>query len=179
MDDLQVWLVSTLGSTKVVPSLMRTSWGWPLCESLHFIGLSLLMGTIAVFDLRLLGMAKRVPIAALHRLIPWGIFGYMINRTTGARFLMTEPDQYIYNPAFHFKLLFMALAGFNVLVFYSTVFRRVEALGPGKATPPSAKVIAIASLCLWIGVIISGRLLTFYRPGECGPHTAVLLDCIP
>lgn len=179
MATFQVWLVSALAGAKPIAAIMRTRWGWPAAESIHFIGLSMLIGMIFLFDLRLLGMAKRIPIAALHKLIPWGVLGYIINLVSGSFFLMTEPDQYIYNPAFHFKLLFMALAGFNVLVFYSTVFRRVEALGPGKATPPSAKVIAIASLCLWIGVIISGRLLTFYRPGECGPHTAVLLDCIP
>ena len=92
-------------------------------ESVHFLGLSLLIGAIGLFDLRLLGLAKRIPIAALHRLIPWGLTGYGINIVSGAMFLMTEPDQYIYNPAFHFKLLFMGVAGFNALAFYLLAYR--------------------------------------------------------
>ena len=113
MSGFQIWLVSTLKSVNPVLRFMTSDWGWPTAESIHFLGLSLLVGTIGLFDLRLLGVAKRIPIAALHKLIPWGLLGYGINVVSGLAFLMTEPDQYIYNPAFHFKVLFMAVAGFN------------------------------------------------------------------
>jgi hypothetical protein len=167
MEALQPWLVETLRGAKPVAHLMRTHWAWPICETLHFFGLSLLIGAIGTFDLRLLGLGKRIPIAALHRVIPWGIAGYVLNMATGAMFLMTEPDQYIYNPSFHFKILFMMVAGLNVLAFYSVVFWKVRVLPPGVSTPLSAKVIGAVSLAMWIGVIIAGRLLTFYRPGVC------------
>ena len=185
MDVYQLWLVRTLASVKVVLPFMHSKWGWPISETLHFLGLSLLIGIIGMFDLRLLGVAKRVPIAALHQLVPWGVLGYVLNVVTGAMFLVTEPTQYIYNPAFHFKMLFMALAGFNMLAFYLTVFRRVEALESGHDAPRSAKVVATASLFLWIGVVVFGRLLTFYRPGPCGIHldgflsTSFLPSCLP
>lgn len=133
-----------------------------------------------MFDLRLLGMAKRVPIVALHRLVPWGVLGYAINMITGAMFLTTEPREYIYNPAFHFKMLFMVLAGFNVLAFYLTTFRKVKVLASGNDAPRVAKVMASASILLWIGVIVCGRLLTFYRPDLCGvQHTGFFSTCIP
>jgi hypothetical protein len=177
---LQVWLVHTLGRETAVATFMRTAWGWPAMESLHFIALCLMMGTIAIFDLRLLGMAKRIPIAVMHRLIPWGLLGYAISITSGAMFLLTEPDQYIYNPAFHFKLLFMLLAGFNALAFYITAYRRTTSPGAAADAPRSAQIIAAISLCLWIGVITAGRLLTFYRPGDCGvTGPGVLAECIP
>ena len=179
MDVFQAWLLRMLASVEVVTPFMRSRWGWPVCETLHFMGLSLLVGTIGMLDLRLLGMAKRVPIAALHRLVPWGILGYVVNVITGAMFLMTEPDQYIYNPAFHFKMLFMALAGVNVLAFYLTVFREVEALGPTDDAPRSAKVIAAASVFLWIGIIVCGRLLTFFRPTLCEFEYTAFLVTIP
>ena len=180
MDAFQPWLTRTLLSVKVVSSFMHSKWGWPTCETVHFLGLSLLIGTIAMFDLRLLGLGKRVPIAALHRLVPWGVLGYVVNVITGLMFLVTEPDQYIYNPAFHFKMLFMSLAGFNVLAFYLAVFRKVRPLGSGDGTPLSAKVIASASLFLWIGVIVFGRLLTFYRPTVCGlERISFPFYCIP
>ena len=59
--------------------LRTAKWGWPIFESLHFLGMSMLLGTVGVFDLRLLGFARRIPIAALHRLIPIGIAGFVIN----------------------------------------------------------------------------------------------------
>ena len=179
MGDLQVWLVTTLGSVDSVSALMRTSWAWPVCESLHFIGLSLLFGTIGMFDLRLLGVAKRVPIAALHRLVPWGVGGYVLNLTTGSMFLLTEPDQYIFNTSFHLKMLFMALAGCNVAIFYLRVFRDVKPVGAGGDVPRAAKLIGAASLFLWISVMVCGRFLTFYRPYLCDPDPGFLLNCLP
>jgi len=185
MDAFQAWLVTTLASVKVLSPIMHSTWGWPIAETVHFLGLSLLIGAIGMFDLRLLGMAKRVPIAALHRLVRWGILGFVINVITGAMFLVTEPYEYIYNPSFHFKMLFMALAGFNILVFYLIVFRKVAALGSGADAPRLAKVIGGASLFLWIGVMVWRRLLTFTRPGWCGIEpvgffsTSFLSSCIP
>jgi hypothetical protein len=180
MADFQIWLVRTLPRINPAMTFMHSKWGWPTCETLHFIGLSLLIGTIFMFDLRLLGMAKRIPIGALHRLVPWGVGGYALNVVTGLCFLMTEPNQYIYNPSFHYKVLFMGLAGLNVLTFYSAVFRKVRILPAGADTPVAAKMIASASLCLWIGVIVCGRLLTFYRPFQCGPNGPGFLSiCIP
>src|SRR6185503_3969993 len=82
-------------------------WVWPTLESLHFIGMSLLIGTIGAFDLRVLGLARAIPPGALHRLIPWGIGGYLLNLTTGILFFIGNPDQYAFNSAFHFKLGFM------------------------------------------------------------------------
>src|SRR6516225_818186 len=104
MQHVQLTLVRWLLS--INPRFMHTAWGFPVAQSLHFIGLTLLVGTIWLFDLRLLGVAKRIPIAALHRLVPWTLLGYSFNVVTGALLLMTEPDQYILNRAFQFKLLF-------------------------------------------------------------------------
>ena len=68
---------------------------------------------------------KRVPIAAFHRFIPWGLLGFAINVASGSMFLLTEPDQYIYNPSFHLKLLFMTIGGLNAATFYLTSYRQV------------------------------------------------------
>lgn len=180
MAGFQIWLVSTFASVKPVGAFMHTRWGWPAAESMHFIGLSLFVGTIFLFDLRLLGMARRIPIGALHRLVPWGLLGFGISMISGMSFLMTEPDQYVYNPAFHFKILFMAAAGFNATAFYLTSYRRTTARGASAEAPRSTKFIAAVSLLLWTSVIVAGRLLTFYRPWPCGPEgPGFLAQCIP
>lgn len=153
-----------LSSTHVSWWMRNAPWAWPFCESIHFIGLSLLVGTVGLFDLRLLGVARRIPIAAFHRLIPIGVFGFALNVTTGLCFLAGTPDQYVLNRAFHFKLAFLAIAGLNVAVFYLTMFGRVRKVGPGEQAPIPARIIGGVSLCAWIGVMTAGRLLTFYRP---------------
>src|SRR5499426_3249885 len=159
MSPFEVWLQSTS-----LAALMHTRWAWPIAESFHFFGLSLLIGTVGLFDLRLLGFAKQIPLPALHRLIPWGIMGYLINVLSGISFFTAEPDQYLYNPSFQMKMIFMSLAGINVLLFYVTMFRRVRLCGAGENAPLPARIMGGASLAFWIGVMSCGRLLTFFRP---------------
>ncbi len=180
MSDWQAWLVSMLLQAQPVGALMRTHWGWPIAESLHFMGLCVLIGTVGLFDLRLLGLGSRIPIWALHRLIPIGLVGFGVNAITGSMFLMTEPDQYIYNPAFQLKIAFIMAAGVNALAFYATAYSRAVAPGSPANAPRAAKVVATISFSLWIAVIVAGRLLTFYRPSPCGPEgPAVLSTCLP
>ena len=179
MEPFQTWLVRLLERDDPIELFMRTAWGWPIMESLHFVGLSLLVGAIGVFDLRLLGIGKRIPFAAARRLVPFGLAGFAMSILTGATFLMTEPNQYIYNPAFLLKVLFMAIAGVNAGLFALSPFgRRLEGSGP--QAPRSARVIAVVSLTLWVAVIASGRLITFYRPADC-PHGEkyLIATCIP
>ena len=152
-----------------VAALMETAWGWPIVESVHFIGLTLLFGSIAAWDLRLLGVAKEVPSIAFHRLVPYAVAGFAINAASGMFFLMTTPNQYIYNPAFHLKMLCVALAGANVLVFYLTIFRGIARRGPGARGLAFARFSGLASLVLWCIVIVCGRMITFYRPEICQP----------
>ncbi len=136
----------------------------------HFLGLSLLIGTIFMFDLRMLGVAKGIPVAALHKMIRWGVAGYLLNAVTGFMFVTAAPDQYVYNSAFHLKMLFMALAGLNILIFYSFAYRRAKLVGPAESTPFLAKFAGASSLFLWTGIIVFGRMLAFHRPAVCGPH---------
>jgi hypothetical protein len=145
--------------------LMRTSqWAWPIFESLHFTGMSVLVGVVGLFDLRLLGFARGVPILALHRLIPLGVAGFLLNATTGLFFLCGTPDQYLFNLAFRWKVVFLLTAGVNVLVFYTATFKRLLDLAPGQAPPLGARLAGGVSLCAWVGVMAAGRLLTFFRP---------------
>src|SRR5215510_2272145 len=125
-------------------------WVWPLCETLHYLGLSLLLGTVGLFDLRALGLAKGVALGAIHRLIPWGVAGYVVNVLTGAVFFAGHPDQYFYNDAFRFKALFMGVAGANILAFYGTnVFAEMKKLPDNGIPSLQTKIIAGTSLSMW------------------------------
>lgn len=173
MHAFQYWLFTELRTVKLTDTFMHSKYGFPACQILHFVGLCLLVGAIFMFDLRMLGFAKGIPIAALHKLVPWGVGGFAINAITGFMFLTATPDQYVYNAAFQWKVLFLAAAGLNILVFYSFTFHRAKLAGAGDGVPLSAKIAAGASLLLWIGVIVFGRMMAFNRPFVCLPHTVV------
>ncbi|HWN83526.1 MAG TPA: hypothetical protein VNN99_00190 [Vicinamibacterales bacterium] len=164
LDSVLQAIEPVLRTTALGAWVRHSQWAWPILESLHFIGMSLLIGTIGLFDLRLLGFARGIPYGALHRLIPLGIAGYTLNIATGFCFLSGTPDQYLFNAAFRFKMTFMLVAGLNVVFFYTRVFRRLEALPPDSAPPFGARVAGAVSLAMWIGVMSAGRLLTFFRP---------------
>jgi hypothetical protein len=156
--------IEAIGQASGVFALMNTAWAWPIAESLHFIGLAVLLGTVGATDLRLLGFGRSIDLAHLHETTRWGIAGFALNVVTGAAFFVSAPDQYLYNPAFQLKALCLFIAGLNVIAFYSIAWRstRVSA----NVVPPIAAVFAAISLSAWIGVIIFGRLITFYRPPE-------------
>jgi hypothetical protein len=180
MHGFQLSLIRYIHQHSPVADMMRTAWAWPIAESIHFIGLCLLIGSVGAFDLRLLGLMKRVPIGAMHRFIKWGILGFVINVSSGLMFLLTEPDQYILNSSFHLKLLFLAIAGTNAGMFYLTSWRTAFGGSEVYEAPRRAKVIAAISLSAWMAVIVCGRLITFFRPFDCDPaSTPIVLNCFP
>jgi hypothetical protein len=137
-------------------------WLWPACETLHFVGMALLIGIVGLIDLRMLGLLRSLPLKPLDRLLPWGILGFVINTVTGFLFFTGDPFQYIHNVVFWLKIGFILLAGLNVAAFYLTgLHRRVSAVGADEDVPPSARLVAAASLFLWIGVMYWGRMLPF------------------
>ncbi|MBT3529432.1 MAG: hypothetical protein HOF74_07290 [Gammaproteobacteria bacterium] len=145
-------------------TFMNSQWGWPVVESFHFLGLSMLIGTVGVFDLRLLGVGKEIEMASLHKLVPFGVAGFFLNVITGTMFLSSAPDQYIYNPAIQSKLFFLLLAGINMLVFYNTVAAEAKSTPMASNAPTRARIIGGVSLLCWCAVIVCGRLITYYRP---------------
>jgi uncharacterized membrane protein len=137
-------------------------WIWPILEDLHFLGLILLLGTFGVLNLRILGFMKQLPVAPLHRFIPWGIAGFAINVITGFLFYLGMPDFYILNIVFQLKMFTIVVAGTTLLVFYCTsVFHPLERIGPGEDAPAFAKFIAASSIVLWLAVIVLGRYIPF------------------
>ena len=161
---MDVETIAAFGQATGVYAFMNTTYGWPTVEVVHFIALSTLLGTVGLFDLRVLGLAKAIPMPALHRLVPFGVAAFGVSALTGSLFFMSAPDQYMFNPAFRLKLACMAIAGLNVVVFYSAFARRIEGAGEGADADLPVKIIAAVSLAAWVGVIVFGRLITMFRP---------------
>jgi hypothetical protein len=137
----------------------ETPWMWPTCETLHFIGLTLLLGVVLLVDLRVLGVLKGVSFPSLHRLLPWAALGFGVNVITGMLFFVGMPVQYTGNPAFYWKVSLVMLAGLNAVYF--TVLEEPWELGPGDDAPLTAKIAAASAMILWVGVMYFGSMLPF------------------
>ena len=144
--------------------LMYSAWGWPIAEIVHFTGICLLIGSVGMFDLRMLGLGRGLSLSALHRLVPFGVLGFALSASSGFLFVVTSPDQYLYNPAWQVKMSLLGLAALNMVLFYLTTSRRLQTLGPDDNPPPAARLFAGVSLACWIGVIAAGRVITAFRP---------------
>src|SRR5580692_3750058 len=147
-------LARTIGSF-----VTDTPWMWPTCETLHFIGLSLLCGVVFLVDLRILGVMRGVSFASLHRLLPWAAIGFGVNVVTGMLFFVGIPGQYIHNPAFYWKIALVMVAGVNALYF--TFLDEPWSLGPGEDAPVTAKIAAVSAAALWISIMYFGSMLPF------------------
>src|SRR4051794_17189625 len=112
-DHIVLWLKATALSKMVIGHV----WVWPLCESLHFVGLALLLGAAGFFDLRLMGLFRSVSVAAAMQLRVWAAVGVLINLVTGILFFVGAPDQYITNPSWWAKVACLLVATINVAVF--------------------------------------------------------------
>ena len=138
-----------------------STWAFPTLQSLHFIGMALLIGVVGAIDLRVLGVARGIPLHPLHRFLPLAFFGFGLNLLTGIFFFCHDPYVYAFNPSFRVKMLLILLAGLNALWFRLGVFLDVEKWGPGIETSRLAKVISALSLLIWVGVIAGGRFIAF------------------
>ncbi len=154
-------LVTWLQSTSLSHVIVSATWVWPVAETVHFIGLALVLGIAGFFDARLIGFFRHIPVRAAHELLPYAICGFLLNLITGLIFFVGHPEQYVHNIAWWFKVGCLALAGLNALVFERIVSARALPLGPGDDTPPAAKAIGAISLVAWLGVLYWGRMLPF------------------
>jgi hypothetical protein len=135
------------------------SWVWPTAETLHFIGLCMLFTVVLIVDLRLLGMVKSVPYAAVYQLLPIGMLGFGLNLFTGMLFFMGATQQYIHNTTFYWKIVFVVLGGLNILYFL--LEDEVWAVGPGDDAPLSSKIAAASAIFIWVAVLFCGHMLPF------------------
>ena len=134
------------------------SWWFPLLESIHVVAITLVVGSILMVDLRLIGVAARgYPVSRMSKeLVPWTWVGFGVAVVTGIGLFITRAGSYMENPAFQVKLLLIALAGLNMVMFHFSVFRGVAAWDQ-TTTPSIAKASAGLSLAFWSGVVLAGR----------------------
>jgi hypothetical protein len=148
-----------LHDTAIADTIRHSPWIFPSLETIHFIGLSLLVGAMVLVDLRLLGFLRTGSVKDVLRFTHLAIAGFAINLFSGIGFFVSNPENYAQNPLFWGKMFLVLLAGLNVLWFELNERQPLLAL-PDSAAPPSrTRAVAGLSLALWCGIIVLGRLL--------------------
>ena len=148
------WLVDTPLAAWVNSSAVI----WPTLESIHFVSLCVLMGSLLVIDLRLIGFYRARCASTVPFLVRLSLAAFVVNFMTGFLFFTGNTPKYIDNPAFELKLALILAAGINAL-FYRV---RLSDLVETEEVSWTAIGVGSLSLLLWAGVIICGRMITFY-----------------
>lgn len=154
MDGLWTWIESLPISMHV-----GETWWFPMLESIHVVAATFLVGSIAMLDLRLMGL-----VALGHRvsrisaeIVPWTLAAAVMAVATGVPLFSTRAMHYAHNTAFQLKVVLLAIAAVNMLWFH---FRTSASLTEGDAgTRPvtGARLAGMCSLFVWAGVMLSGR----------------------
>jgi hypothetical protein len=153
------WLHDTSWATGIRESTLL----FPVIETIHVLGLSLSVGTIAVIDLRLLGLGlRREPVSqVMAQIVPWSMCGFTVMFLSGLLLFASQAVKAYESVFFRIKLLLILLAGINALVFQLTVRRGMTKWDEGPVTPLAARLIGGLSLALWMGVIAAGRTMAY------------------
>ena len=137
-------------------------WAYPTILFLHTIGLGIVVGINSAIDLRILGLASRLPLQPLESLFPLMWTGFWINAASGTLLLIADASTKLANPVFYIKMGFIALAIIDVFLIRKRVFR--DPLIDKRPATVNGKILAAVSLSLWVGAITAGRLMAYLGP---------------
>lgn len=144
-------------------AIAESGWMFPAIEVVHVIALTLVVGSIAMLDLRLLGVSRKdygvLELAA--ETLPWTWGAFAVSVLSGFLLFCSAATTYADNIPFRIKLVLLALAGINMLVFHVTAYRTAHRWNHQLPTPWAARVAGTLSLTFWIGVIFCGRWIGF------------------
>lgn len=166
MTQLERSVVQWFADAWLGPAIMRIPWLFPTLETLHFIAVCVLFGSLLLVDLRLLGYLRGFRPGATFPYLGLTIGAFLVLLMTGLGFFFTNPFNYWSNPVFQFKVVLIILGGINAVVFTLVEHRKLVVAGPNYETDPFTRVAAILSLGMWTLVLFAGRSLPLFDSGQ-------------
>ena len=153
-------------STRLNAIIRQSNWLFSTLDTIHTLGIVLVAGTILLVDLRLLGLSLRsIPVAELvARIVPSTLWGFGLMVLSGGLLFSSEAVKMYHSPAFRIKMILLALAGLNALIFHRTIYRDVARWDPASVVPARARLAGLLSLVFWMAIIAAGRAIA-YGPG--------------
>lgn len=157
-------ILHALNETTFSTSLRESEWTFSWIETAHVLALAVMAGTVAVVDLRLLGVSfRQQPVSRLvNQVTPVTWIGFALMVITGALLFVAQPESNAGNPVFQIKLALLAVAGLNLLSFHHIVFRDVAVWDNLVKPPLKVQLSGAASLALWSVIIVLGRLIAYF-----------------
>jgi hypothetical protein len=156
-------LIAWLESSSLAEAIRTSGYLFPVIESFHVIGLTMVFGTITVVDLRLLGVgsARRPFTKVASDILKWTWAAFALAAVTGSMLFISNADVYYHNFYFRSKMILLALSALNMLIFKFTAGKWVHSWDRDLMAPPAGRTVAIVSLVLWISIIFCGRWIGF------------------
>jgi hypothetical protein len=143
-------------------AMRQSLWLYPIVEVVHLTGIALLAGSIAMLDLRLLGLSNSLPVRRLaSHILPWTAASFVLIVPSGLAMFVAHAGEFIANPVFALKICLILAAGVNAAVFHAGAYRGASDWDVNRAPPVAARLAAALSLLLWASVIACGRLLAY------------------
>ena len=158
-----VEFVTWLGETPGSVALHESQYMYAFIETAHVMGIMMFVGTIAMVDLRLLGLAfNDVSVSAmLKKILPWTVGGFLVMVATGLLLFYAIPVRTYHSLWFRLKAVLLIAGAVNIWHFHRRVQRDVSKWDVGVRPPVSARVSAVVSLMVWAGVIVAGRFIAY------------------
>lgn len=152
-----------LEQTGLGAGVRDSTWLFPIIETVHIIGIALLVGSTSILDLRLMGLVYREqPVSKLAwRFLPWAWAGFLIQVITGVLLFASEATKMIDNLSFQVKMVLIVVAGLNALVFHLIAYQSVGRWDNDRVAPLSARAAGLFSILLWFGIVAAGRWIAY------------------
>jgi uncharacterized membrane protein len=146
----------------------KKAWAFTTVEVIHVFAVSLVLGTIAIVDLRLLGFAStKRPFAELSRqVLPFTWAAFVIAVLAGSLLFISRATDYFVNPAFWIKMALIVVAGINMIIFEFITVRDVQKWNLDPTPPQQARLAGGISIASWVSILAFGRLIAFMLPTE-------------
>ncbi len=161
LQDFFAWIEATSAASAIAES----TWMFPAIEFVHVLAIVQVIGSIAMLDLRLVGVHRRElgVVTLAEEVLPWTWAAFTIALISGSLMFISAATRYSMNWPFRLKMLLLVAAAINMLIFHVSIYRRVHEWNTQLPPPRQARLAGFTSLAFWISVTFAGRWIGFVR----------------
>ena len=146
----------------IARAMRENLWLYPSVEIVHIVGFAILVGAVVMFDLRVLGISRGIPVRALSRhLLPWSLAALLLVVPSGLAMFSAHAGDFLNNRAFQLKMALLVAAGINAAYFHTGPYQTVKDWDVDARAPVAARVCVALSILIWLSIIACGRLLAY------------------
>ena len=151
-----------LQNTPVAIFVAETLWAYPLLETLHTLGMAMLLGTLGLINLRVLGYKPALSLPGTEDLLPVAWIGFTVNAASGLLLFTSDAVNFFSSNTFRVKITLIILAGINAAVLSRKIYAHGGAAVAAGEGAGAVRLLAASSLVFWVVAVICGRIYAYY-----------------